>query len=524
MIPAPLPQNEEERLAKLLSYNVLDTDTETAYDDLTLITSHICQTPIALVSLVDRNRQWFKSKVGIDAEQTPRDIAFCAHAILESDLFVVPDATQDERFADNPLVAGAPEIRFYAGAPLTTFDGFAVGTLCVIDYQPRTLTSEQHRALEALGRQVTSQLELRLKVEQLNREMAERKQAQADLFELNQQLEERVAARTAELQFMNNQLLDEIAIRQQAEQALQQSQAELQGQTEQLRSALEQLGQAQSKLVQTEKISALGLMVAGIAHELNNPIGFISGNLNYGIGYVNSLLHLVRLYQDEYPDPPAAVQDAIADMDLEYLAEDLPKLMTTMQVGTKRMREIVCSLKNFARADAQKCLPANLHEGIDSTLMILRHRLKAQAERPEIVVRQIYDELPPVVCHIGQLSQVFMNLISNAVDAFEEAYEQGKLSDEPTITILTSRQPDGCISIAIKDNGPGISPEVQSRIFQPFFTTKGVGKGTGLGLSISHQIITEGHQGYLTCHSMPGEGTEFHIDLPGQKVCLDRCP
>lgn len=271
---------------------------------------------------------------------------------------------------------------------------------------------------------------------------------------------------------------------------------------------LEQLQRTQLQMVQSEKMSALGQTVAGIAHEINNPVNFIHGNISHLEQYTRDLLRIIQAYQQHYPNPPQSLQDLITDIDLDFLTEDVQKLLQSARIGTERITEIVLSLRNFSRLDEAELKLVDIHEGIDSTLVILRHRLKATPHRPEIAVIRDYGELPLIDCYPGQLNQVFMNLLSNAIDALEEHDIPQK-----TIRIWTEFLGD-TIAIHIADNGIGISEAACRRIFNPFFTTKPIGKGTGLGLSISYQIVTEKHGGKLYCHSQPGAGTEFVIELP----------
>jgi signal transduction histidine kinase len=303
-------------------------------------------------------------------------------------------------------------------------------------------------------------------------------------------------------------------LRQTLEQQVEQRTADLQ-------KALQQVQQSQVHLVQSEKMAVLGQLVAGVAHEINNPVNFIHGNLAHVQGYTDDILSFVQLYQQHSANAAPELQKAAANLDLEFIQEDLPKTLTSMKIGTQRICEIVRSLRNFSRLDEADCKAVDIHEGINSTLLILQHRLKSTPEHPAIQVIQEYGQLPSVKCYAGSLNQVFMNILVNAIDALEElsakrTYQENQ--DHPSqITIRTAAIDNQWVQIAIADNGSGIPKELQQRIFDPFFTTKPVGKGTGMGMSISHQIITEKHQGKLVCLSTPDQGTEFIIQIPTQQ-------
>ncbi|MEG4348838.1 PAS domain S-box protein [Microcoleus sp. LAD1_D5] len=269
-----------------------------------------------------------------------------------------------------------------------------------------------------------------------------------------------------------------------------------------------ELQQAQTQLVQAEKMSSLGQMVAGIAHEINNPVTFIFGNLTYTEEYTTNLMKLLQMYRDEYPEPSAALQEEIEVLEMDFLLDDLPKMLSSMQMGATRIRDIVRSLRNFSRLDESDMKKVNIHEGIDSTLMILEHRLKVQPDSPAIQLVKEYGQLPRVECYAGLLNQVFMNIIANAIDVLQQPLEK-----QGIIRIRT--EVEGTLAvIRIADNGAGITEQVKQRIFDPFYTTKPIGSGTGMGLAISHSIIVEKHKGEIKCFSVVGKGTEFIIEIP----------
>ncbi|MEG4813720.1 AAA family ATPase [Microcoleus sp. K5-D4] len=283
--------------------------------------------------------------------------------------------------------------------------------------------------------------------------------------------------------------------------------------------ALTDLKQAQLKIVQSEKMSALGNLVAGVAHEINNPVGFLAGNITPALDYINDLFGLLDLFQQEYPNYTAAIKEEIEAIDLDYIREDLPKLVGSMSEGVKRIKGISTSLRIFSRADSDRPVACNIHDGIDSTIMILKHRLKANDTRPEIRVIKEYGDLPEVECYAGQLNQVFMNLLANAIDALEEAntgrsYAEIKINHNQIIIKTELSEDRQKAIIRIKDNGIGMSETVRQKVFDDLFTTKGVGKGTGLGLAIARQIVVEKHHGEIKVDSVPSEGTVFSITIP----------
>ncbi|MGD1806694.1 trifunctional serine/threonine-protein kinase/ATP-binding protein/sensor histidine kinase [Dapis sp. BLCC M126] len=392
---------------------------------------------------------------------------------------VLDDATNEAQFA------GDPYIQNYQPKSILCIPIINRAQFIGILYLENNLTlgafsSERLEVLKVLTTQAAFSLENAQLYESLST-------AKNQLEEYSHTLEDKVKERTQELNEKNLRLSE----------------------------TLQQLKKTQAQLIQTEKMSSLGQMVAGIAHEINNPNNFIYGNINHAIEYSQDLLGLIALYQEEYPHTTDKIEELREEIDLDFLTEDLEELLNSIKSGSERIQKIVVSLRNFSRLDESNMKPVNIHHGIDSTLLILQNRLNSQRGKSEIKVVKNYEDIPLFNCYASQLNQVFMNILNNGIDALEEMRNnQSELEQQPTITITTEITINRTVKIKIADNGPGISLENQKKIFDPFFTTKPVGSGTGLGLSISYSIIVEKHQGKLTCNSTPGAGVEFVIEIP----------
>ncbi|MEA5583369.1 ATP-binding protein [Nodularia harveyana UHCC-0300] len=403
---------------------------------------------------------------------------------------IVTDSSQDLKnylqacASSRAMVIGSLTLRKHDGQTLICRSQGAVIQPSSPESPPLILLRLETRATAS-----NNFLILNKKIDELAQEIRKRKRAEAALLKANEELENRVEERT-------------IAVKE----------------------ALKKLQITQTQLIQAEKMSSIGNMVAGVAHEINNPISFIDGNLHYAQQYTENLFKLLQLYEQDCLNISQEIQEQIELMDLDFIMQDMNKLFQSMKRGTERIQGIVKSLRNFSRLDESELKRVNIHEGIDSTLMILQHRLQARGQYAEIKVNCKYGKIPPITCYAGQLNQVLFNIVANSIDALQESAVKGLLINYPEIQIQTQLINEGWVCISITDNGSGMDEKVRTKIFDPFFTTKPVGKGTGLGLFVSYQIV-EKHDGELSCFSTPGKGTKFVIKIPinrGANLCTPK--
>ncbi len=549
MPAAALPADEADRLRTLRRLAVLDTEREDHYDTLVDLAAQLLGVRHAAVSLVDADRQWFKSCSVGDVIGIDRDRSFCAHAILSDSLTVVPDATADPRFADNPLVLGPGHVRFYVGAPLVMGDGHTVGTLCVWDTETREVSDEQLRLLAGLARQVVALLELREARLHYRAALSATSQVlihlDADGHVLNLSPEWRaltghhprllLGEHLRELVHPGDhgaleQLLAEgrrTAERRVLEVRLPRaSGGDVPGQlrivslTDADGQLLGQLGtvldltewhQREVETRHAQKLEALGRLSAGLAHEINTPIQFVGDNTRFLADAYSSMLGLVQCYRTALAADSGAmawdvrratVDRAEAAADLDWLEEEVPVAVQQSLEGVDRVASLVRAMKAFSYKDQDRPLDADLNDAVRTTVTVARNEIKYVAD-----VLLDLGELPPVRCHIGDLNQVFLNLLVNATDAIETTGRRG------TIRVATSTDgPDVVVDIA--DDGPGIPEQLRDRIFEPFFTTKGVGRGTGQGLALARAVVQDRHGGRIELETSEGVGTRFRLRLP----------
>jgi two-component system, NtrC family, sensor kinase len=538
MLAPTHPTNERERQLALESFSVLDTANEAAFDGVTRLAAHILDVPIALISLVDRDRQWFKSRVGLEATELSRDLSFCGHVVQNDVPMVVHDALRDLRFADNPLVTGDPVVRFYAGMPLRTEDGYVLGTLCAIDHQPRDVSPAQMEMLELLAKQVIhlmNKRKLRLETQVVNSSLAaqkERLEAIIDVMAEGLVVQNGVgeitlnnAAATRILALSDEQMrgrssvdprwrsvrddgsdfpgdqhpamhvlrtgervtntimgvhtpegeLTWISINSQPSRVVD-------GVVEEVVTTFHDvtlMRRAAERMAQQQRLATTGTLVAGVGHEINNPLAFVMGNLDLAVEEIRAIAG---------PSPSARLQE-------------LSDILAEARVGADRIRKIVRGLRALSREDVA-LQPVELEAAVETSMSMAQHELRRKA-----TVTTDVAGLPRVMGDESRLTQVLVNLLVNAGQAFEEADP-----DRNRVVVRGSVLPGNRVRVTISDNGPGIAAENLTRIFDAFFTTKDVGKGTGLGLAVSRSI-TAAMGGELTVESRPGAGAAFHIEL-----------